>query len=87
MRSFEIPAIGTCMLAEYTKEHKQIFGEDLVNIVYFREENDLIKKIKWLLENNNERIRLAKSAHTLIRNERHTYKDRLQFIINEAFKL
>ena len=29
MRSFEIPAIGACMLVEDTEEHREIFGPDI----------------------------------------------------------
>ena len=40
MRSFEIAALGGCMLAEDTAEHRQIFGPDGQAVVYFRTPED-----------------------------------------------
>lgn len=77
MRSFEVPAIGACMLTEDTAEHREIFGKDDENVVYFKDSNEMIRKAKFLIENNIERKRLADSAHALILKGRHTYKDRL----------
>src|SRR5262245_36280764 len=37
MRSFEIAAVGSCMLAQDTDEHREIFGADGEAVVYFRD--------------------------------------------------
>src|SRR5690606_33955463 len=77
MRSFEIPAIGACMLTEDTQEHREIFGEEGNAVVYFRSCDEMIEKLDWLLNHVSERQRLAKTAHELIVNGHHAYKDRL----------
>ena len=81
MRSFEIPAIGTCMLTEYTEEHAAIFGEDGKNVVYFRTLEGMVSRLRWLLEHDDERQRLAGAAHQLIVGGKNTYRDRLETML------
>ncbi|MBF2004228.1 MAG: glycosyltransferase [Chlorogloeopsis fritschii C42_A2020_084] len=82
MRSFEIPAIGACMLTEDTQEHREIFGEEGKAVVYFKTIPEMVEKANWLLKHDSERLRLAQSAHLLITKNKHTYKDRLAKILN-----
>jgi spore maturation protein CgeB len=77
MRSFEIPAIGACMLVEDTAEHREILGPDGEAVVYFRSIPEMIDKSRWLLDRPVERQRLADAAHARITAGRHTYQDRL----------
>ncbi|MGA2590651.1 MAG: glycosyltransferase [Bryobacteraceae bacterium] len=77
MRSFEIPAIGACMLVEDTEEHREIFGTDGESVVYFRSIPEMIEKARWLLDRPAERQRLAAAAHARVVAGRHTYQDRL----------
>lgn len=77
MRTFEVPAIGACMLTEDTNEHREIFGEEGKAVIYFKSISEMIKKIRWLLDHEKERQRLAQSVHQLIVNGRNTYQDRL----------
>ena len=77
MRTFEVPAIGTCMLTEDTEEHREIFGEEGKAVLYFRTIDEMVEKLRWLLEHDEEKSRLARAAHYLIVNSKNTYKDRL----------
>ncbi len=77
MRTFEIPAMGTCMLTEDTQEHREIFGEEGKAAIYFHTAEEMVAKLHWLLDHEDERKRLAKASHQLITQGRHTYKDRL----------
>ena len=77
MRSFEIPAIGACMLTEDTEEHRKTFGKEGKAVVYFRTVDEMVEKLRWLLDHDDERRRLAAAAYTCIVNGRNTYKDRL----------
>lgn len=77
MRSFEIPAVGTCMLTEETEEHKEIFGQEGESVVYFRTISEMLAKLKWLLKHEKERKELALKAHKKITQGGHTYQDRL----------
>jgi len=82
MRSFEIPAVGACLLAEDTTGHRDLFGEEGECVLYFKTTLDLTEKARYLLSHSEERARLAESAHARITNAQHTYKDRLNTILN-----
>jgi spore maturation protein CgeB len=81
MRSFEIPAIGACMLVEDTAEHREILGPDGEAVVYFRSIAEMVDQSRWLLGRPAERQRLAAAAHARIAAGRHTYQDRLAAMI------
>jgi spore maturation protein CgeB len=82
MRSFEIPAVGTCMLTEDTEEHRQIFGPDGQHVVYFRSLDEMVGRLRWLLDRPEERARLAAAAHRLIAVDgKNTYRDRLETML------
>jgi spore maturation protein CgeB len=77
MRTFEIAATGTCLLAEGTEEHHAIFGDEGQAVMYFRTTHEMVTKLRWLLAHDDERRRLARAAHHLIVRGRNTYADRL----------
>jgi hypothetical protein len=81
MRSFEIPAIGACMLTEDTAEHREIFGPDGENVLYFNTIDQMVDRLRWLLAHDSERVRLAEAAHRLIVSGKHTYRDRLEAML------
>jgi spore maturation protein CgeB len=82
MRSFEIPAIGTCMLAEDTAEHRDLFGNEGQAVLYFQTASEMIEKLNWLLSNDQERNRMAGAAHAAVRGGTHTYADRLRTMLD-----
>ena len=84
MRTFETAAMGGCMLAEDTEEHRELFGADGEAVVYFRSIKEMLDRAKWLLNNDAERRRLATSAHARITRGHHTYADRLARMIEVA---
>jgi spore maturation protein CgeB len=84
MRSFEIAAIGGCMLVEDTDEHRAIFGTDGEAVVYFRTPNEAAARVKSLLANPVERTRLGASVHSRITSGAHTYRDRLATMLETA---
>jgi hypothetical protein len=84
MRSFEVPAIGACMLVEDTAEHRELFGGESEAVVYFDSIEEMLDKLRWLLQHDAERKRLAQAAHRLIRGGKHTYKDRLETMLARA---
>jgi spore maturation protein CgeB len=81
MRSFEIPAIGACMLAEDTEEHREIFGEDGCAVRYFRSPKEAAKIAKELLNDSAARRRLARTAHAMIVGSDNSYLDRLSSML------
>jgi spore maturation protein CgeB len=84
MRSFEIPAIGACMLVEDTEEHREIFSTEGETVVYFRSIQEMIEKAQWLIDRPAERQRLAAAAHARIVAGRHTYHDRLAAMLRRG---
>ena len=84
MRSFEIAAIGGCMLAEDTDEHREIFGPEGEAIVYFRNAREAAERTRALLCNSSERKRLAAGLHRRIVGGAHTYVDRLAAMLEIA---
>jgi spore maturation protein CgeB len=77
MRSYEIPAMRGCMLAEDTPEHRTLFGDEGVAVLYFRTKEEMVEKVRWLLRHPAERARLANAAHEIVTKGHHTYQDRL----------
>jgi spore maturation protein CgeB len=84
MRSFEVPAIGACMLVEDTEEHREIFGAPDRAVAYFRNLDDMVRTLRRLLVDPVERGRLASEAHRLIVEGGHTYRDRLRRMLEPA---
>jgi spore maturation protein CgeB len=84
MRSFELPAIGVCMLTEETEEHKSLFGDDGENVIYFRTPKEAVDRLRWLLAHDAERAQLAANAHRLIVQGQHTYRHRLKAMLELA---
>ena len=78
MRTFEIPAMGGCVLAEETPEHREIFGEEGEAALYFRSPQQAAEKIRLLLADERKRARLAENAHRRIAGGANTYGNRLR---------
>jgi hypothetical protein len=84
MRSFEVPAMRGCLLAERTPDHVSLFGADRDAVVYFDGADDVADGVRWILDRPVERDRLAARACDLIRTGGHTYADRLAAMIEAA---
>jgi spore maturation protein CgeB len=81
MRSFEIAALGGCMLAEDTAEHRRIFGRDGEAVAYFRTPEEAVSRARALLADEAERARLSAAARRRIVAGGHTYRDRLNAML------
>jgi spore maturation protein CgeB len=86
MRSFEIPACGSFMLAERTDEHLAVFRED-EEAVFFSSPDELLDKVRFYLAHDEIRQRIARAGHARVTTGGHTYRDRLREIIRAAKKL
>jgi spore maturation protein CgeB len=87
MRSFEIAAVGGCMLAEDTAEHREIFGPDGEAVVYFRTPREAAARAGSLLANPAERARLSGAVRARVSCGAHTYRDRLVSIIEAVARI
>ncbi len=84
MRTFEVPAVGACMVVEDTEEHREIFGREGECVLYFKTPDEMVNKTKWLLEKDEERGRLKRQAHDRIVCGQNTYGDRLLAIVKNT---
>jgi hypothetical protein len=84
MRTFEVPAIGSCMLTEDTEDHRTLFGPEGESVLYFNTIPEMVTKAVWLAGNPSERARLSAEAHRRITSGGHTYADRLTTILRSA---
>jgi hypothetical protein len=81
MRSYEVPAMGGCMLTEDTQEHREIFGAEGDRTVYFNNAHDLVRQACDLIADSSLRRKLSDSAHEYITSHQNTYYDRLAQIV------
>jgi hypothetical protein len=81
MRSFEVPAMGGCFLAEDTTEHRTLFGPSGDAVLYFATPDQAASQAARLVADATLRERLARRAHTLVTGGGHTYRDRLTTLL------
>jgi hypothetical protein len=79
MRSFEAAAIGGCILAEDTADHRLLFGEDGAR--YFTSISELVLAAKALVADSSLRKRLACRLRERMTERKDTYADRLNQIL------
>jgi len=78
MRMFEVTGVGSCLLTDNKKNMPELFNIDREVVVYDNEE-DCISKVKWLLDHEDQRkkIALAGQKKTL---QYHTVENRCKAI-------
>ncbi len=84
MRTYEIAAIGGCILAEDTLEHREILGEEGRATLYFRTPEEMAERVDWLLAHEDERLRMAGESSRRIRDGANSYRDRLRQMLSQA---
>ena len=87
MRSFEAAAIGGCILAEDTAEHREIFGADDYAARYFRTVAEMVQQAKSLVADADERRRLSVNLRRRLGSCSHTYADRLRAMLQTSTHL
>ena len=84
MRSFEIPALGGCMLIEDTEEHRAMFGDEAQAVLYFRDAVELSTKLRWLLSHPSQRATLSSVAARQVATQENTYQARLAAMLADC---
>ena len=74
MRSFEAAAIGGCILAEDTTDHRELYGEAAR---YFTTPAELVQQAQALVNDPATRYRLSLQLREKVAAGCHTYADRL----------
>lgn len=81
MRSYELPAMGACLLAEDTEDHRRLFGPEATAALYFRSIPEMLEKAAVLLADAELRQRLAAGARAAVTSRPNTYSDRLAVML------
>ena len=84
MRTFELAAMGACMLAEDTAEHRAILGPEGISAAYFRTIPEMIEKARALLRNEDLTRAMGEAVRSRICGSPNTYADRLQTMLEAA---
>ena len=62
MRLFEVTGTGSCLMTDNKKNLKDLFDTDYEIVVYDNAE-DCVNKVRWLLENETQRAKIASAGH------------------------
>jgi len=83
-RSVEIPACQGFMLTERTDEHSQLFEEGK-ETEFFDSQEELLSKVQYYLENDKNRLDIAKAGRQRCLDSGYSHHARLQFIFGKIF--
>jgi spore maturation protein CgeB len=78
MRTYEVPAMGGCFVAEDTPDHRALFGADGDAVAYFSGAAEAIDKVAALVRRADLRLSLMQRAQAIVTTGGHSYADRLQ---------
>jgi spore maturation protein CgeB len=80
IRLFEATGVGSCLITDYKKNMNDLFSSG-DEVVIYNSFDECIEKVKWLLDNENERRKIAKSGQkrTL---KVHTVEERCKTLID-----
>jgi spore maturation protein CgeB len=84
-RTMEIPACKGFMIAERTDEHLNLFKEDS-EAVFFNSDNELLKKIKYYLKNDDLRNKIAENGYSRAIKSNYSYDNMIEKIIKSCFE-
>jgi hypothetical protein len=75
-RNFQIPAMGTAMVSQYSTDLRGLFTPD-VEAGYFRTVPELLAKVSWLVRNDTARRNLAAAGAERVRRDGHDVESRM----------
>ncbi len=70
------------MLAPYTFDIASMY-EDSIEAVLFHDKNDFVDKIKYYLNHEDERVKIAEAGYKRLISDGHEVKDRIREIISD----
>jgi len=80
-RCFEIPATKTMMLGEYTKDLANNLFEEGKESEYFRTNEELLKKVKYYLEDNSRIDKIGNAGYKRLISDGHEVENRIEQIM------
>lgn len=81
-RSIEIPACKGFMIAERTNEHLDLFEEDK-EAIYFDNDKELLEKVAYFLENEDERKKIQENGYKKCLNIDYSYDNMVKKVLSE----
>jgi len=83
MRSFELAAMRSCILAEDTPDHRAIYGPPAdETVTYFSTPAEMVAEAKRLLEDRSLRDEMANRVfEKVVERSKNTYRDRLEHMV------
>jgi hypothetical protein len=82
-RTFEIPACGGFMLAEWSPRHADLFQED-EEAVFFRSDAELIEKVRYYANRPDERARIAAAGRRRALESGYDYESRVHDLLTRV---
>ncbi|MGC8493806.1 MAG: CgeB family protein [Syntrophobacteraceae bacterium] len=79
MRSYELAAMGACIVAEDTDDHRRLYGDD--GALFVSNPEELAGAARQLLMDEPLRKRLARNAMQRVIGGKNSYRDRLRMIL------
>ena len=83
MRTFEIPAMGGCLVTERTNEHQSLFGRDGALTRYFGSPSELVAACRDLIAAPDQRVQMARDSHGLVIRGNNSYHNRLSAMLSD----
>jgi hypothetical protein len=87
MRSYELPAMRGCILAQDTPDHRELYGPDRETVRYFVSRKDIADVAEQLLADGEERQRLAIAAHARVGRPENSYYTRLHELLGAGLEI
>jgi spore maturation protein CgeB len=84
MRTFELAAVGACILADDTSEHRALFGPDGEAVAYVSNSTQAAARCRELLNSPAARQTMTENVRRLISQGRHTYAHRLSTLLDHC---
>lgn len=84
-RNFQIPAMGTFMLSEYTEDLATLFEEGR-DAEFFRCKEELVDKVKYYLAHDRERQAIAGSGQRRVHADGHDIDARARMVLESVEK-
>ena len=85
-RTFEIPAVGGFMLHEWTREAEEYFAGGR-ECAYFTDADDLVRKIQYYLDRDEERQVIAAAGHQRALVSGYSADDRIRAILDKYWQV
>jgi spore maturation protein CgeB len=82
-RSFQIPAMKTAMLSQYTEDLASLYQSD-VEAVFFKDKSELLQQLELLVQDEERRESIAEAGYKKVYSAGHDVKARMNAWLNKV---